>query len=219
MDKLPYRTHATWLDDIDLILLDAMFDRGASFRLLRSVAFRSQWNLGYSHDLTDDQLRIRLQKLVDGGVLMVEHVSTEAIFRMASAGGELWSRERCPVWERFCFERYIQTLDGRELMSVVAVSSQIRDDFLRIWPVYAARRTIRRRVTAIRNIENCRLLNWKSFECYHVGLATYRVQRKWGLDEFDAHCTLYREHIQQLEKERSWWRTVPELQRFVPNCD
>lgn len=215
MDELPYRTNSTWLDDVDLILLDAMFDRGTFFRLLRSVVFRSQWNPGYSHDLTDDQLRTRLQKLVDHGVLMAGHPPRGTVLRITPAGADLWSHERCPDWERFCRERYTETRGGRELMSVIAVSPQIRDDFLRLWPECPTRDSVRRRATSIRNMKNSQLLNWKSFERYHVGLATYRVQQEWTLDEFEVHRGLYLEHINRLEEERSWWRTVPELQKFA----
>jgi hypothetical protein len=219
MGTTPFRTNSTWLDDADLILLDAMLDRGTSFRLLRSVVFRPQWNLGYSHDLTDEQLRTRLRNLVDRGVLMAEHPPRGTVLRMTPEGGGLWSQERCPIWERFCCERYSETTSGRELMSVVAVSPQIRDDFLRLWPECLTRDSVRRRATSIHNIKNYELLNWKSFECYHVGLATYRVQREWTPGEFKVHRALYQEHLNRLEEERSWWRTVPELQRFTPKQD
>ena len=55
MQQLPYRTNTTWLSNEDLIILDALFDGGAEFHLLRGRGFREQWNLGFSHEL--DYLR------------------------------------------------------------------------------------------------------------------------------------------------------------------
>jgi hypothetical protein len=216
MKNLPFRTNSTWLDDVDLVLLDALFDCGTLFRLLRSVVFRPQWNLGYSHDLTDEQLRTRLQNLVDRGVLTAEHPPRGTVLRMTPEGGELWSQERRPNWERFCNEGYSETRGGRELMSVVALSPEIRDDFLRLWPECPTRDSVRRRAASIHNAKNHELLNWKSFECYHVGLATCRVQREWTLKEYPEFRARYRDHLARLDEERTWWRCVSELQRFTP---
>ena len=215
MGVIPFRSNSTWLDDVDLILLDALFDHRASFRLLRRVVFRSQWNLGYSHDLTDEQLRIRIQNLVDREVLLAEHRPQGSVLAMTPQGGGLWSDERCPDWKRFCSERYTETSCGRELMSVVAVSSEIRDEFLRLWTECPHRHSVRRRATSIRNVRNFDLVPWNSFDCYHVGLATYQVQKASSVDEYRSHRVLQQRHIHRLEQERSWWRTVAELQRFV----
>lgn len=169
---IPFRSNSTWLDDVDLVLLDALFDCRTAFWLLRSEIFRSHWNLGYSHNLTDEQLRARLRNLVGRGVVAAEYPPHGTVLRMTPTGGSLWSRERCPKSERYCRERYSETRGGRELMSVVAVSPQVRDDFLRLWSECPTRDSVRRRSTSIRDINNLRLLEWKPFECYHVGLAT-----------------------------------------------
>ena len=137
----PFRTNKTWLTDDQLILLDVLFDGAAAFRLLRGKAFRGQWNLGYSHTLDDDQLQCNLRWLCEHGVLDEERFRDETVFRMTAAGGAFWSQERCPVWKRYCTQQhYTTTLRNRTMITVLAVSAQVRDDFLALWPLNPARR-------------------------------------------------------------------------------
>lgn len=210
MQNLPFRTHSTWLSDDDLILLDVVFDRPASFRFLRRKKFHAQFNLGYLHNYNDDELRRRLLELCRRGILQAKISDSRTSFQITAAGGELWSQERCPVWERFCTERYKETINGRTLMSVVVVSPEIRDDFLRIWPLAEARC----RVTTITDYG---LVPWHPFPALHVGCATYVEQRQWSSEESAVYHEVFREHQARLRRERSWWRSVPELQRFTPN--
>src|SRR5688500_17620735 len=133
MHALPFRTNATYLSDDELILLDVLFDHGAEFRMLRLKRFAGIWNLGYCHNLDDGQLQCRLRWLCEHGVLYIERHDKEAWFHLTKHGFELWSEERCPVWDRYCMDRYGATARERTLMTVVAVSSKIRDDFLKLW--------------------------------------------------------------------------------------
>jgi hypothetical protein len=208
MHELPYRTFRTWLSDADLILLDIFFQGGASYRLLRRDVFCEQWNLVYSHGLSDDALARRLHELSERNVIEFVPDNRDGYFRMTVAGGELWSLERCPVWERYCTERYTRTPRGRTMMSVVAVSEQIRDDFLRLWLMYPARR----RLTTIADFG---LLRWRTFPQLYVGLATYHEQHRWTCEEYSVYVEKYTEHQRVLESQRSWWRFVSELQRFL----
>src|SRR5436190_20042369 len=130
MQELPFRTCKTWLTDDQLILLDVLFRGGTSFRLLRRDGFLEQWNDGYAHRLDDPELRCNLRWLCEHGVLEAEGNGDEAVYRMAAAGGEMWSQERCPVWDRYCTECYRTTSRGRTMLTVYAVSSRIRDEVL-----------------------------------------------------------------------------------------
>jgi len=210
MEGLPYRTNMTWLSEDDLIILDVMFDGGVPFRLLRQENFQDQWNLTYSHNLADDELRWRLRRLCEQDVIGTERYENDMFFCMTSIGGDLWSQERCPVWERFCSDRYRTTSQDRTMMSVVAVSAKIRDDFLGLWPMYPSRRR-----TA--TIGDYGVIPWRSFHQLHVGVATYVEEHEWSRDEFEVWIHRDREHETLLERERSWWRDVSELQRFVPH--
>jgi hypothetical protein len=208
MQELPFRAHNTWLSDEQLFLLDVLFDGGTSFELLRHEHFFEQWNLGYSHNLDDRHLGCELQWLCQHGVLAEVSYRGKTVFQMTAAGGELWSQERCPVWDRYCMNRFKRTSKDRTLISVIAVSPKVRDDFLTLWPMTSARRRASK-------IANYRLITWRPFsECF-VGVMIYREQLEWTCEEYAAWAEECLQHQAVLERERSWWRCVRELQRFV----
>lgn len=211
MHNRPYRTGKTWLTDDQLILLDVLFDKSTSLRLLRRESFMEQWNLEYTHALDDAALECNIRWLCEHGILEPEHDGGRTRLQMTRDGGELWSQERCPVWERYCIERYTTTARGRTLMSVMAVSAKVRDDFLDMWPQYPARRR-----TAV--ITDRPLIEWHPFARIYVGVATYKEPRQWAPAEYTIWAEQHRQHWAMLERERSWWRCVPELQRFVQNA-
>ena len=211
MHELPFRTNTTFLTDDELILLDVLFDGAKWKNCLYREVFREQWNLGYSHNLNDDELGSHLRSLCEHGVLESEFDDNGQCFRITVFGGELWSQERLPVWDRFCHDCYTTTSRGRTMMSVVAVSPRIRDEFLDLFPMYPARRRIA-------TIERHVLISWHPFSKLYVGSATYIEQREWhSIEEYNAYKTMFREHWELLKQKRSWWRTVGELQRFVPH--
>jgi hypothetical protein len=209
MHSRPYRTGKTWLTDDQLVLLDVLFHCGTSFHLLRRENFLEQWNLGYAHSLDDVMLECNLRWLCEHGVLDAEQDDAQTWFGVTRAGGELWSQERCPVWDRYCIERYTTTSRGRTQMSVMAVSAEVRDHFLVLWPQYPARR----RTTVIADFP---LIGWHPFAQLYVGVATYEEPREWTPAEYVVWAEQWRQHWAMLERERSWWRNVPELQRLVP---
>lgn len=209
MQVRPYRTGTTWLTDDQLVLLDVLFNIGIPLSHLGRADFLEGWNLGYAHTLDDDALTANVCWLCDQGVLDAEAHGTSTVLWMTPAGGELWSQERCPVWERYCTEQYRYTSQGKRLMTVLAVSSEVRDHFLSLWPEYPARR----RTTVITNHS---LLGWRPFPQLYVGMAVYEETERLTAAEFEDWQLRYRQHWAKLERERSWWRSVPELQRFVP---
>ncbi len=95
-------------------------------------------------------------------------------------------------------------------MSVVAVTPDARDDFLRTWPMSSARRRTS-------TIADYGLISWRPYPQLYVGMATYTEQNRWAtLEEFEVYEELRRKHRELLQRERSWWRDVSELQRFTP---
>lgn len=203
----PFRTHATWLSDDDLILLDVMFDGSAMASMLGARHFLDQWNMP-PHGLSDEQLQCRLRWLCEHGVLDSIADDDGTRLQITAAGGELWSRERCPVWERYCTEKYRTTRQGLTLMTVVAVSPEVRDDFLRLWLYYPARR----RTATIADVG---LIPWRPFGRLYVGMATYQEITDWSCDEHSEVIEACRGYSTRLEEGCTWWRTVGELQRFV----
>jgi hypothetical protein len=207
MRNLPFRTNTTWLTDDQLVLLDVLFDKDTPFWLLRREDFLERVNLGYAHNLDDGELHSSLRWLVEHGFLTTKCDGGETYFCMTAACSELWSQERCPVWERYCRDRYKTTSRGRTMMTVTAASARVRDDFLELWPPDSARRR-----TA--TITDYNLIGWQPFARVFVGVATY-AQQQWTLEQHTHWVELCRGHKDMLGRERSWWRCVGELQRFV----
>jgi hypothetical protein len=210
MRERPYRTGATWLSDDQLILLDVLFDLGARFGLLRRDVFEMQWNLGYAHSLEDTALVCNLRWLCEHGVLVAEGDGDRVCYRMTPAGGDLWSRERLPVWERYIHASYRTTSKGRWLMSVVAASPAVRDLTLELLPESPP---LRRRIAVLAEYT---LVAWRPPTPVYVGLATYEQRLQWNLAEHLVWAEQQRKRQARLERERSWWHNVTELQRFIP---
>lgn len=214
MKEFPYRTGKTWLSDADLTLLDVMFRGRVSFRLLREQSFKAQWNLGYSHGLNDAELRSKLAELQESGVIAtttrVRTPTGEDCFGLTSLGGDLWCEERCPIWERYCTTRYNDTLRGTTLCTVVAVSPEIRDDFLRDYPISEAK-------TRCRTIEDYELLYWRPSLQVYAGTAAYFESSSWTASEYREHARHEYNHNTYVEQERTWWSHLSELQRFIRN--
>ena len=208
MTDLPFRTGASSLTDSELILLDVLFDVRCWFGSLREstsrATFGEVWNLRYSHGLDDDSLRETLASLCDRGLLARSPDPSGELFVMTSHGGEIWSSERCPDWDRFCTDRLTLTDRGLTISSVIATTPEIRDGFLPYLPIPTART----RKTEITDYE---LLPWRSFAKLYVSVSIYKTCDEWSLASHDAEM----KHRALIAEKRSWWRCISELQRFV----
>jgi hypothetical protein len=211
MDAEYFRTGKTSLSDDELLILDAIFDKKVAPIMLQGADFAVFFNCR-PHTLNDRCLADTLERFQREGVIAVcdDSFSSERIVQMTPDGGALWSAERCPDWSRYCIEEYRgQMSKNRVIMSVQAVSSDVRDDFVRLWPMYPARRK-----NAV--ISDRGLIPWRNFGTVYVGLALY-----YESDQTSSHSRLARNdhqlaHWKRIEPERTWWRCVSELQKFLP---
>ncbi|MEZ6093923.1 MAG: hypothetical protein R3C03_06750 [Pirellulaceae bacterium] len=154
------------------------------------------------------ELRQTLSSLCHRGFFTSEIDGGREIFGLTAEGGKMWSSERCPEWSRYCTERYRTTIRNRTMMTVVAVSDVVRDDFLHYWPMYPARR----RATMVSDFG---LVPWRTFGRLHVGVATYIEVSEWTAAEIPVYLERYKKYESNLDENQSWWRTVSELQRFA----
>lgn len=193
------RTLETDLSDDELILFDVMFDGGTSFCLLRREGFEQQWNRR-SHNLTDNELVKSLNKLANLGYIRAEAERDREYFELTPIGGGIWERERVPAWDRYATDRYGQTKSGRPIVKIVSTTRQSRDDFWQIgrdvgFFAYSNGRT-REAV-----ISNHMLIPWKTFGSMYVWIA---VLDGWhSLTDWVA-----------FEKQRTWWRSPMENEKF-----
>ena len=209
MQSNRFRTHSTSLTEDELLLLDVMFDSIVYEPMLRHRNFRNQFNTR-GHSLSDRVLKTTLHRLVLNELLVVTQNELRGHFgiTLTPLGGTVWSSERVPIWERFCVQRQpAANLRGRKIVSVLATSSQIREDFLRFWPDQAART----RHFIIRDIG---LISWHPFEALYVGMASYSCPYSDPLSNPRKLIGNLEHHCQNVEINRTWWRTVGELQKF-----
>ena len=95
--------------------------------------------------------------------------------------------------------------DGRELKLGVLTALIGAPFFLRLWPEYPAR-------TKTATVRDNGLIHWRNFGTLHVGLASYAEPTEGTPEEYNEKHLAYHERV---ETERSWWRSVDELQKFV----
>ena len=93
-------------------------------------------------------------------------------------------------------------------MSVKCTTAWVRDDFIRLWPEYPSR-------TKTATINDIGLVHWRDFGKLHIGLASYAEPKEWTPVEFNEWLARHKAYLERIEQERSWWRTVRELQKFV----
>ena len=204
-----FRTHSTDLTEDELLILDVMFECSVTYPMLRTCNFVPQFN-ARPHRLDDETLKSTLVSFGRRGITDVD----DGMFRghhyisITPKGGELWASERQPKWERYCTDSYPATIRGRTIMSVKCTTSWVRDDFIRLQPEYSAR-------TKSATISDIGLVHWRDFGKLYIGLASYAEPSKRTPDEFYEWLPRHQAHIERVEKERSWWRTVGELQKFV----
>lgn len=211
MTQLPFRSHKSDLLDSELVLLDVLFNGDCQFRLLRNEVFRAQWSFPFSHGLDDDALRATLRSMCERGLLGVHRETGPVRFHMTRLGFDAWSDERCPIWERFCTWHTRDRSNGRTRITVVAVSPEVRNDFIRYWPPYPARRRIKA-------IADYGLVAFRVFDTLHVGFAWFIEPQPSTCNDLDAFTQNYKRNLSRIREHRSWWGTVPQLQRFHSNA-
>jgi hypothetical protein len=204
-----FRTYSTDLTGDELLILDVMFECSVTYPMLRTCNFVPQFN-ARPHSLDDEALKSTLDSFRSRGITYGEDDKFRGhqYLSITPKGGELWAAERQPRWERYCTESYPATIRGRTIMSVKCTTSWVRDDFIRLQPEYPAR-------TKSATINDMGLVHWRDFGQLYIGLASYTEPREWTPKEFDEWLPRHLAHIERVEKERSWWRTVNELQKFA----
>lgn len=206
-----FRTHLTSLTDDELSLLDVMFDCSVTPPMLRQCNFIPQFNVA-PHSLDDSSVKSVLRRFVREKVIKPLEFTRHGhrYITMTEYGASLWTKERCPIWERYCMDREGSTIRGKIFTSVRAVSPAIRDDWLRI----AVRDSIRVRRATIRDNG---LIPWRSFGSLHVGLVASLSSDEIHATELERWIQDFTEHSSLVERERTWWRSVKELQKFMNN--
>ena len=198
------RTGRTTLTGDELILFDALFDVWDTLESLFPQVFRSSRNLPYSHRLDEAGVRAVVEGLLQRGLIQqrIERgVSRDATWlTLTAAGGNLWTLERQPIWERYCEDTSWpdEASDGHWLLSVNSPSLETARGFLGtaagcgLYKIESAEEP-----TTIQPMDN--LIPWRRFEAIHELRVSISSPGHTPVD-WDRY-----------RRERFWWRDVQEL--------
>ena len=186
------------------MLFDGLFDVWDTLESLLRENYSTWHNLPYSHGLDAPALRHTLQGFLDRGLIQcrTEDRSGREMtwFALTERGGDLWTLERQPVWQRYCVDSCWPAETGGDawLLSVRSPVVQTARAFLnaavrcRLYEVDLKQVTVERKPAQA-------LIPWKTFDVVYELRAPVSSpaggQVDWGL----------------YEKERTWWRNLNEL--------
>jgi hypothetical protein len=203
MERLLFRTNASVLSGDELRLLDVQFDSVVPLRFLFRKWFTAIFNQP-CHPLDDDAVYRTVDRLRDCGILETEQIREETCVRLTNRGGELWSEERCPIWERYVTDRLGTTNSGKQFTTIVATSRSTCENFVRLGGSCGDMRGSRVRMFEIRRHA---LIYWRNFP---------RLFAAMVMNVEDPSYLDWRPRLLELEQQRTWWRDVFELQKFLP---
>ena len=207
MTLLPSRSDETELTKDELLLLDFLFDGGAAIGLMQRDAYHAHMNIRYTHSLTDANLLRVLRSLVERGLLRAapdDPNTKRVVYWFTECGGAYWSRERMPVWERYCTS--FTGSDAPALLDVLCVEQAIGRDFL-----CAAQKT-----GYIRILDDIKQVQWKPLDPREL-IYWRPVDAAWQAkvqiqSEVDPEWNRW----DDLNAGRTWWNSIEELQSFLP---
>jgi hypothetical protein len=198
------RTFCTSLSNDELILFDALFDVWDTPESLLSENFATAFNLPYTHDLDTAGVRTTIEGLIERGLIQtrVERTPAKDITWLAltAAGGELWTLEREPAWDRFCDDASWPTgaHDGPWMMCVRSPSLETARAFLETAIRCGLYDITPQHMTEATTGEA--LIPWHSFPVVYELRAPLATPQSVDVD------------WARYQRERRWWRTVSELE-------
>ncbi|WDQ17356.1 hypothetical protein [Rhodopirellula sp. P2] len=169
-------------------------------RCLASEVYPLHMNVGYSHGLTDSQLHATLLRMQMRGLIGISSAldDAESSVTLTPAGGEQWSLERAPVWDRFIFEN--GSLSG-ERLTVVAANESIGRRY--IGSRIAAGIKVQAGPIRVRRGVSASLIPWKRFQNLVVLRLDCDPPTNRPVD-WDVY-----------ESMRTWWTSLAELSTLL----
>ena len=206
MTKMPFRTNATGISSDELLLLDFLFDAGSAMELMRREAYGIHMNVRYTHAIEDADLSRVLRSLVERGLLRTEPDALDPnslVFRLSDFGGVQWTRERLPVWGRYCTS--FGAGDVLTRRDVICADRAVGSHYLRVGKETGYMRMVGEiGQVQWQPLNPGALIYWKPVQTGWT--ATLDVQPddpEWAeWEEWNAA--------------RTWWSSIEELQTFLP---
>src|SRR5262245_9930289 len=118
------RTNATTLTDDEVVLCDFLFAARVVEGLLLHPDQGEAFNLPYHHRVEPGEMPSFLQVMKERGLVEESRVGSKKLFGLTGTGGELWERERLPVWDAYCSARR-RPVEGTETLLIRAAHRHV----------------------------------------------------------------------------------------------
>ena len=202
MDSPPPHSGRSDLSNPELLLCDFLWEHTVMTRCLADEAYPLHMNVRYSHGLSLRQLHSTLERMTERGLVTVSapFADAESSVTLTPHGGEQWSLERNPDWERFIFEQG-NIADNRT--TIVAANESLGRHY--IGARIAAGIEIQAGPIKVRRNVSLAVLPWKTF----CGVTVLRFAR-YPTDCRYVHWDIYSQN-------RTWWTTLAELSTLPEN--
>lgn len=199
----------TDVTDDELLLMDFLAVLGpAPLGMLRRDDYVMHMNLETTHDISDSGLSLVLDQMKTKGWVTLESEDEPGKDRYALTpkGGLLWETERRPIWTRYSTALLGETA-GRNYCRVTAYDRQTGEQFIRTADALGySFHLLPDHQTRWEQISEPGIRYW---DC---------LDRAWMCD-FDIVRTddSVWEDWGELERRRTWWDQLNELQKFLPH--
>lgn len=156
--------------------------------------FGEAFNLGYSPQLEDDQRLALINSMRERGILEETRTGKrwDPCISLTPASGELWERERRPVWEAFLRDSW--RVQGGT-MTIRASRKEIAEEYVAAGNDAGLFET--RGTPEIRSENDMEIVPWRRARVVELTLQLFKSPR--ALD-----WAIY-------ESRRIWWKSVPSL--------
>jgi hypothetical protein len=197
------RTFCTSLSNDELILFDALFDVWDTLESLLPKNFVTAFNLPYTHGLDAGGVRTTIERLIERGLIQSRAERTPSTeitwLALTAAGGELWTLEREPAWDRFCDDASwpADPDDGSWLMRIRSPSLETARAAMRTGIRCGLHAVTAQHITEATTEEA--LIPWRRFPIVYELRAPLATPAPVDVD------------WARYERERRWWRTLSEL--------
>lgn len=218
INDLPKRTRKTNLDIDSLMLLDFLALNGfCEIKFLKKDSYPLHMNCTYSHEVSDDNLENKLEKLILSGFVNKKldnclDANSDAknrdkaqkyIYLITEAGGRLWELERQPIWDKYCADSSYQDDCNKKIgyFELDAVTVNIGYQFSKC-ALNCGMYHYDKEDLKLVDSDHC-LLYWKKFAKKYTWRALLLEPEISSVD-WDYY-----------EKHRTWWRDLNELQKHI----
>jgi len=209
------RSNETDLSDDQLIIFDVLFDSYCTVNSLKKGGgFSSRFNCA-SHAIDINELKDTLERLVTDGFMRFKldvsgrNKQIVTYVGLTEKGGNLWEKERLPIWGKYVIDSSYHYKGFWEL-SIVSPTLEVAKDFIEIaqeCKMYELMDPNDLTIAEIQGDETESLIPWKQFDKWYE-ITSHLSDKTESVNFHQVNWALY-------ESKLMWWRDVKELQTLT----